>query len=113
MRCRSARRSVHNSPVAGLAGVAQIGHAVITGPEGLCSAQHGGYEIYVLAAGSAEIDELGKKRSIASGDAFVIPPRTNVVRISGEVMMSQAVMFRLVLLLHCDPVLCRFVDKCT
>jgi protein involved in polysaccharide export with SLBB domain len=37
-----------------------------------------------------------KQRNIVleAGDIIVVPTRTNVVRISGEVMMSQAVMFR-------------------
>jgi hypothetical protein len=31
---------------------------------------------------------------LETGDVIVIPPRTNIVRVGGEVMMAQAVMFR-------------------
>jgi hypothetical protein len=31
---------------------------------------------------------------LEAGDIIVVPPRTNIVRIGGEVMMAQAVMFR-------------------
>jgi protein involved in polysaccharide export with SLBB domain len=39
-------------------------------------------------------DEQQRNIVLEAGDVIVIPPRTNVVRVGGEVMMSQAVLFR-------------------
>ena len=60
--------------------------------------------LFLAAAGSAQAytreevvtSRQGEKYNLLlqNNDVIVVPPRTNVVRVSGEVMMAQAVMYR-------------------